>query len=430
MFLARLAAVLLCLSVTLGQRVQIGGAGGLDPFMVAFVVAAAALWVHDELVGAPRSPYKAVALNTVGPLLALMFLFPLLGVLFGDFAITTLAGWILPAFIMAVLSLARAQRLHGIRLAQYGYALVLIEGIYGLGQTANRLGLMPGGVWAWAANWDFATYMAYSDDPGAHRFFVYSRSMGLFVNANQFGLWSVLALVFAATYLKGRQRTIATILGVLGVVGSQSRTAWAVLALLAAFVALRALRDQRVAGRVVGWLVALLPVVAIGALFGWLPRLVESQLLTRLASGLDVIGGGVEADQNLKGRYEAWARAIDFSREYPFGTFGLPGQVFGGFIDNQYVTLFLQGSVLLVAAYALALLSPLVLARRGVPNAGALGVASFVFAVFSITMHPLGALGASSLVWLMAAMSLGQPSVSHETSRAAGHRPRGTSLRP
>lgn len=403
--LPRLAALLMCFSVTLGQRITFGGSE-IDRAAAAFVVVAAVLWIRDDLSGVPPSPYKAVALNTVGPLLALLVLFPLLGVLAGDFALTTLYGWMLPAFILAILSLARAQRVHGLRLDQYGYALVLIHGLYGLGQTANRLGLLPGALWSWASNWDSQSYGRFYGDP---TFMEFTRSTGLFVNANLFGLWSALALVFAANYLKGHQRTIALVLGALGVAGSQSRTAWAVLILLAALVAIRALRDARTARRVAGWSIVLLPAIVIGVWFDLFSRLIESQLSTRLASGVGVIGGGAVADQSFYARYEAWGQAVDLSGDYPFGTFGQPGVVFGGFIDNDYVNLFLQGGVLLLAAYVLALLSPLVLARRGVPNAGALGIAALIVAVFSITMNPLEAIGASSLVWLMAAASIGQP---------------------
>lgn len=404
MFLNRAALVLLVLGVALSQRYFVSFLGGqVAPFTAAFIMVAAVIWVRDSAMDPQPSPYRAVGLNTVGPLLALMFVLPLLGVLLGWYPVASLYALILPAFVVAVLSLARAQRLHGLDLTKAGFALIVIHGAYGLGQTLFRLGLMPAMVWQPAADWDASSQLALSE-----AYLITSRSTGLFVNANLFGMWSCLALVFSSTYLRGKTRVVGIALGVLGVLGSQSRTALLGLAVLAAILLVRLLRDGRVAGRVFAASLIVAPVLLAAWIMGWLGQLVEVKLVDRLASGLGVVEGGAAADQNLLGRVDAWSRAADFSNQYPFGTFGPPGVHFQSFIDNGYVSMFLQGSLVLLGTYILALFSPLVLARRGVPRAGALAAVSLLVAVFSLTLQPFeSSTNGAALAWLMAAISLG-----------------------
>ena len=420
--LARLCLLLLCLSVTLGQRVGVDVAGNLlDPFVMALLPAAALLWLRDGLFSAPGRPYPAVALCTVGPLLALLLLLPLVGVLADGFdpergyGLTTLYSWVVPGFAIAVLSLSRHRRLHGLRLEQVGFFLIFVHGVYGLGQTLFRLRLVPAEVWQRAVVWDADSQLAQSE-----AYVISGRSTGLFINANEFGLWSCLAIVFSAVVLRGRQQAVGVALGVVGVVGSQSRTAWLGLAVLAAVVLVRALRDGRAAGRLLGRSAAFLPLLLIGWLLGWLPRLLESDLVTRLTSALEVLDRGVAADRNLLGRVNAWAEAWEFSADYPLGTLGPPQVLLGGFIDNEFVSLFVQGSALLLAAYVLGLLSPLALRRRGVPHADALLLVAALIALFSLTMLPLESFRGAALVWLMAAVAMGGPV---QADRHSLHRP-------
>ncbi len=406
--LARLCVVLLCLSVTLGQRIGIDVAGGsMDPFAVALLAAAALLWLQDGLGGAACRPYRSVVLCTVGPLLALLFLLPLVAVLLEGFdpergyGVATLYTWLVPGFAVAVLSLSRRRRLHGLCLERVGLALILVHGIYGLGQTLFRLRLVPADVWQRAVVWDTQSQLAQSE-----AYVISGRSTGLFINANEFGLWSCMAIVFSAVFLRRGQQAVGVALGVLGVVGSQSRTAWLGLTVLAAVVLVRAMSQRRVADRLLRWLVAICPLLLWGWHLGWLHRLLESTLVTRLASALALFDRGVAADRNLQGRLNAWADAWAFSADHPVGTLGPPQVLLGGFIDNEYVSLFVQGSAPLLAAFLLALLSPLVLRRRGVPHAGALLLVAALVALFSLTMLPLESFRGAALVWLMGALAM------------------------
>lgn len=404
MLLARICAILAALSILLGQRVRADAGGGdLNPFLVAFLALALLMWIRDgdRAKSKPR-PYRALAINTVGPLLALMAVLPIAGVCIGRYEPGALYALTVPAFVVGLLSLARAQRLHGLRVAQLGFAVILINGLYGLGQTLFRLNVLPEGAWEWASKWDADSQFAVSE-----AYVVTTRSTGLFINANLFGLWSTMAVLFSTVMLRGPRRVVGIAIGVAGIVGSQSRTAWVALVLLVVVAVVRALRDTAVAGRTFGAGLVLAPAAMIGFALGWWPSLVEDQLVERLESGLAVIQGGIRADENLSSRADVWTQAWAFSPDYPFGTWGPPELLFGSFIDNEFLSLFLQGSLPLVLAFLFALHSPVVLGRRGVPHAGALGLASGLVIVFSVTMLPLEAVTATALLWLLAASAIG-----------------------
>lgn len=423
MLLSRLCAALLALSVLLGQRVLIGGA---NPFGIAFIAAAAIMFVIHDPGPSREKPYRALMLNTVGPLLALYFVLPFVAVLIGRYEVRNLYTWIIPGTILGILSLARASRLRGLRLDRLGFGMILIHGLYGLGQSLNRMGVLPTSLWSWAIEWDRSSQAALNE-----AYIISNRSTGLFVNANLFGMWSCVALVFSFTLLRGKQRAAGVFLSVVGVLGSQSRTALAVVVVLALVHLLRVLRDGKLAGATAVTLTFVLP-AAIGAwLLGWLTPILEAGYLTRIQSGLGVASGGVESDVNLDARTDAWRRALDFSSQYPFGTWGPPEKLFGGFIDNEYVSLYVQGSILMVLAYVAALLSPLLLARRGVPHSGALAVVAVSIALFSLTMAPLEAVGAAALVWLMVAACVSMPTegAPPSASRPMKGRPRSRAAR-
>lgn len=398
--LSWVCAALLLLSVLLGERVQLSFAGGsLSPFAVAFVIAAAVLWLRD---GITEKPYRAVGLNTVAPLLTLLIVLPIAGLAVGTTSVPQMYTLLVPATILAVLSLARAKRLHGLRLDLVGYLAILAHGLYGLGQTLYRLEIVPASLWAPMVAWDMESQLSLND-----AYLVVGRSTGLFVNANSFGLWSCLAIVFAVVTLRGRHRGVGIVLGVSGVLGSQSRTALLILMVLLLIAGVRALRDSKLASRIVAGAGGVAVVSAFAASMGWLPRLIEIDLVDRLVSGVGVISGGAAADANLAGRVSSWQEAWEFSASFPFGTFGPPQAHFGRLIDNEFVYLYLQGGVLLVLAYIVALASPAVLRRRGVPGATNLWVVSAVMFIASFTMVPLQAVGAAMLGWLAGAAAMG-----------------------
>lgn len=404
MFLSRVAALLLVLSVALGQRIYLGVEGNpLDIFAVAFVAVTAILWISDSLAGGLPRPYGALGVVTLGPLFVLLVVLPVVGVVAGWYGVTVLYSWMIVGVPLGILSLGRAARLHGLRLDRILWVLILLHGVYGLGQTVVRLGVIPLEFWPTRA-WDIASQAALSD-----AYVITGRSTGLFVNANTFGLWSCAAVLVGAFVLGGWQRNVAIALGVVGVIGSQSRTAIVGLAFLAMLYVLYAVRNSRAARRLFFVVLAGLPFAIVASQFGMFSGLIESSFVQRLGSAVGVVSEGVDADGNLAARFESWNAALEFSAQYPFGTFGPPQALFGSFIDSQYVSFFLQGGILLILAYIFALLSPVALARRGVPLAGALGAACAVVGLASFAMLPAESPAGVALFWLLGAVALSRP---------------------
>ena len=239
---------------------------------------------------------------------------------------------------------------------------------------------------------------------------IVGRSTGLFINANTFALWAVVALVFSYCYLDGIRRHTGVAFAIIGILGSQSRTGVLCLAVLLLFWTIHALRDS--AGlnrRTLRTVVLVLPVVVAAYALGLVQQLLEGGLVARLASAASILTEGVQADSNLMGRVEAWQLALDYAPADPrfsLGTLGPPQVQLVGFIDNQFVAFFLQGGVLLLGAYVLALLSALMLRRRGVPDVGPLAVVCVVVALASLTLTPMYTVQAMCLVWVIAGLTV------------------------
>ena len=148
------------------------------------------------------------------------------------------------------------------------------------------------------------------------------------------------------------------------------------------------------------------PIVAGLAILGTFGRLVEENSVTRLMGGLGVLTGGAQTAPDLAVRYQGWGSATAMASQYALGTLGPPQMKLESSIDSQFISYYLQGGPILVIAYVLALLSPVVLWRRGVPRAWALAAMSGTIAIFSYTGAPLDSSMASSLAWVAAGISL------------------------
>jgi hypothetical protein len=179
------------------------------------------------------------------------------------------------------------------------------------------------------------------------------------------------------------------------------------LVLLAVGYLLTAVVVPRLGGRAVKTILMTAPAVAILAFLGVFAHLVEANSVTRLLSGLGVLSQGAQADPNLAGRFVGWDGVRAMASQYVIGTLGPPQIKFGSSIDSQFMSYYLQGGVILVLAYVLALLAPLVLWHRGVPRAWTLAVMTGMLAVFSFTMAPVDSSIASALVWVSVALIFG-----------------------
>jgi len=405
--IARLTTLFFALYMVLGRRYTIaaatGGRGTVSPLEILFIAFAALLWFVMAL--RPLRPVaRGMWLPTIGPLFFLLLALPLFGVLVEGYELRTLYVYVVVLIPVSILVLGQAVRRYDIDLRRPVFVAILAHGLYGVGQMLYRLGIMPSALWGWALRWDAASQTAFSD-----KYLNYGRSTGLFINPNEFGMWSVFAVIFGAVYLRRRPRVVSVLLGVIGIIGSQSRSAWLALAMLAVGYLLIAVMVPRVAKTIIVTILMASPVVAVLALSGAFRRLVEGDLITRLSSGLEVVPHGVQADSSLASRFHVWKLAFEFAaREYPFGTFGPPQVKFGLPIDSQYVALYLQGTVILVLAYVVALLAPLVLLHRGVPRARTLAVMTGMLAIFSFTALPVDSSMASALVWVAVGWSFAE----------------------
>jgi hypothetical protein len=103
-------------------------------------------------------------------------------------------------------------------------------------------------------------------------------------------------------------------------------------------------------------------------------------------------------DPSVQGRVDAWSRALDFYEQSPLGTFGEPQLLFGGFIDNEFVRILLQGGPLFLAATILALGAGIRLAKFGTLGRMIMTFSAAI-AVNALTANPLSypALG---LYWM------------------------------
>lgn len=418
----RVALGAFLLYLVLGERVALGrapGFAGLPVLEVLFV--GCAFWVWWR-AGRPRPAVPGGWIGTVAPLFFLLLALPLLGVLLSTYQVTSLYSWTLVLVPLAVLALTVTL---GSRVLPVVHLAIVIHGLYALGQALLRLGFLPVSLWGPLQQWDADSQRSLSE-----AYVIYGRSTGLFINANTFALWSLCALVLSYCFLRGVHRSTGVACAVIGILGSQSRTGVLCLGVLALIWFIRVLRDSQALSRhLLTSAVFVLPLLLIAYATGLFQRLLGGGLLGRLSSGVSILSEGIRADSNMLGRVEAWRVALEYSPADPrlsLGTLGPPQVQFVSFIDNQYVAFYLQGGVLLVGAFLLALLSPVFLHRRGVRPIAPLAVICAVVALTSLTLTPMHAAQATCLVWVTAGLTIG---TAQPVPPPVNHRSQGRTLR-
>jgi hypothetical protein len=127
---------------------------------------------------------------------------------------------------------------------------------------------------------------------------------------------------------------------------------------------------------------------------------------SKLCRRIGVVTGGVAMDQNAQGRVDAWSRSLEFYQHHRLGTLGEPQFLFGGFIDNDFVRVLLQGGPVFLIATLLALGTGIRLIKFGTLGR-MIGTWSAAIAVNAMTASPLSypALG---LYWMGVGFYLGQ----------------------
>ena len=411
------ALLLLGAYLILGDRVELGlGDASFPVLLVGFVGVA----VPVSLVWRPvwvRTPGVKL-FETVGlPLIVLLAVLPVFGVLFGDYAPSSLLSWLVPLFPVAVWMIcnaaiaARRQRF----LLSVCASAIIAHGIFGLAQYLRRTGMLPAQVSQALLQWDIAAQMRKDA-----AYVIVGRSTGLFINANVFGAWSAFAVVFGFRFFKGAPRVVLMGFGFLGILVSQSRTALVMGLVILVVGCLKVLSSRSRLMRA-GLIMAVgLPglalVVALVVRGGGFQ--VEESALARLSSAWRVLSGGVEEDANLAGRFNAWEAAFRFVfiDGHPFGTWGPPQVLFESYIDNQFVSFLLQGSLPLVIAYCGLLLVPFSAGVRSIQESSVLRLLAVLLCVASMTLIIVETVAGAALVWVSAALIVHQAQYS-ETCR-------------
>ncbi|MBD3947186.1 O-antigen ligase family protein [Nocardioides ganghwensis] len=390
--LQTLAVALLVGWLVLGARVtatlSTGGRGTLAILDPALILLGVAIWCCTP-TGRGKIVPARMYWRSAGPLFLLLLLLPVLGVAHGTHNVRSLYSIALVAVPWSIFMVGRVAGdprtwTRGVTVA------IWIHGAYGAAQLMGRLSLLPDALSGWMAAWDLSSQAAYAES-----YIVSQRSTGVLINPNSYGLWSVLAVVFSVFYLRGRTRAISIALALTGVYASESRTAMAALVVSLIVVALTG-RGLDAILKMVALVAAAAVPLAVLNWFGMLQSFFSESTLERMRSGwLVLTGRGV--DENLAGRFEAWDLARTMSADHWLGTWGPPQVTLGQSIDSQYLALFLQGSLPLLLAYLLLLISPLiVLPKRRRRPFVALSVA---VATMSLTATAFENMAAMGLVW-------------------------------
>lgn len=217
---------------------------------------------------------------------------------------------------------------------------------------------------------------------------VEARSLGLYINPNELGLWSGVAAILAWTMLPPRLRGLGVAMAVLTLLLSQSRGAGvAVLAVLVVGVGLTLARGRLSAS---GAFKAVLSLAVAGGLAIGLALLIAPRgaLVQRFSAIIQIAVQGPRADANLAGRLDYWSAVTALNRIYPFGTLGPPELLLGSAVDSTWFRAFSQGSILYVVSLGLMLGASLVV---GDPRYRlALRLVTLMVAVAGLTMDPFG----------------------------------------
>lgn len=359
-------ALFLVLNDRFYVHVETGGSGLLRVMDLAIPVIAAFVLIlsRKSIMARFRSNRN---LQYCLPYLLLGLLLPVLGVLSGDYPWRTLMNAIISIRALALIALGiwLSQQPPHVRAlaARWMVFCIALEASIAICQFITLQHLFDGPFLQWLYQWDIHTMKDYKA-----AYLITGRSVGTFLGPNELGVWSVIAIWFSVTVLSGVPGLACTVASVLTLVLSQSRGS---MSAFLVSVVLAALFLPRMKGRVWFGLAASVVVVAgLGIVIFVNGGALQNQALqnkgmqSRFTSGFEVLFQGVSADGNAAGRIDAWGDAIRFLREHPLGTWAEPQYLLQHFIDNQYVSVLLQGSLPFAAALLLALYAGLLATKN------------------------------------------------------------------
>jgi GNAT superfamily N-acetyltransferase len=247
---------------------------------------------------------------------------------------------------------------------------------------------------------------------------VEARSLGLYINPNELGLWAGVAAIMAWTMLPARLRGLGVAMAVLTLLLSQSRGAGvALLAVLVVGVALTLARGRLSAPGALKAIVSLAVAggLAIGLALTLAPK---NALVQRFGALIQVAVQGPRADPNLAGRLDYWSAVTALNRIYPLGTLGPPELLLGSAVDSTWFRAFSQGSIPYAASLALMLGVSLLVGDQRYRLT--LRLMTVMIAVAGLTMDPFG-YPVIYLYWVL----LGAALQSEVTARLSVRRPWG-----
>jgi len=197
------------------------------------------------------------------------------------------------------------------------------------------------------------------------------RITGLAVNPNSLGLLGVIFdSLFLSSILSGYKVNPLTLFfvgfsGAWLVVVSASRTALITLICLFVLVFIVGILKQyifSISSKLVYLAVLLLFVlVGLSIVSHFMPHLTQ-----RILSALSL--SGVLSDINFVARVETWKETLSYLETHPFGTLASPFYTIKVGVDNYWVYLLTQGSVLYMLAFILFLSSVLALGAKAIKN--------------------------------------------------------------
>jgi hypothetical protein len=360
----------------------------LEPLFLLFTCVAVAPKLNQIL------PSLGPHFSSWTPYLTLGFILPLLGVIMGDYDISSLylifTSVLCPlaAISLGTLTVTHVSGQHDMKkvTALINSTLILQSGMVAL-QVLRQFGFSNILI-ELQTEWDVTSQLQLSDD-----YVILGRPIGSFINPNVLGVWALVCFYWNLVLSQGYIRNIFCALSLIIIMTSQSRGTVAALCLSAALflfnILKRGMFESRI--KVLQNLALVFGLAIIGSLFLLFATYQADQILGagRWSQGWKVLFEGAEADANFSGRIGVWREVLPFMSEHPLGTFGPPQVLFILPVDNLFLYCLLQGSIF----YIFALLFGFAYSTAHIGSSyrinTLLAIIAFALAINSITATPL-----------------------------------------
>jgi hypothetical protein len=396
-------------------RMATGGRGMVPPtaFLIPpLALAAVIIPFWDDLRPVLRSRLFLLAWM---PFLALTFLLPILGVLFGHYPSRSLfSSWsaLLAVSYLAFGAVGQLRARGAERTIRRLFLLaVLAQLALAVLQTFGEYSQLPS-LLQRIYDWDYQFKLATLDPETI----VLARATGFYLNPNALGVWTILAFWISFFLLEGGQRRIGCVASLATLLLCQSRgSLFGFLFSAGICAAIHLVRHADRQQRRKGTLLLAVGIAVAGFLF--IPGVADSTLahlksvpylgdgIERYISGAKVASQGASADVSFQSRTELWRLSLDYLAAHPFGTLGSPQILLDLPQDNQFVQVTVQGSFYFLGALLLALLAGAAAIFRPRAQAQALGAASLGLLVNGISAVPF-AMYAAGPFWMLVGIYL------------------------